>query len=85
MDRLTSSPDAESILQEGSAGRPHIRPGIQARVKFERSDLHFDLTEVLIGASSLVIRYLGPRGPSAEVFWFDARNKVYRAAAHYEG
>lgn len=46
-------------------------------------DLHFDLTEVLAGASSLVIRYRGPRGPSAEVFWFDAQIKVYRAAAHY--
>ena len=38
-----------------------------------------------IGASSLVIRYRGPRGPSAEVFWFDAQNKVCRAAAHYTG
>ena len=46
---------------------------------------HFDLTEVLIGASSLVIRYRGPRGPSAEVFWFNAQNKVYWAAAHYVG
>ena len=46
-------------------------------------NLHFDLTEVLLGASSLVIQYHGPRGPSAEVFWFDAQNKVCRAAAHY--
>jgi ketosteroid isomerase-like protein len=46
-------------------------------------DLHFDLTEVLVGASSLVIQYRGPRGPSAEVFWLDGQNKVCRAAAHY--
>ena len=46
-------------------------------------NLHFDLTEVQVGASSLVIQYHGPRGPSAEVFWFDAENKVCRAAAHY--
>jgi ketosteroid isomerase-like protein len=46
-------------------------------------DLNFELTEVLVGASSLVILYRGPRGPSAEVFWFDAQDKVYRAVAHY--
>jgi ketosteroid isomerase-like protein len=48
-------------------------------------DLNFELTEVLVGASSLVILYRGPRGASAEVFWFDAQNKVCRAAAHYTG
>ena len=31
-------------------------------------DLHFDVEEVLVGASSVVIRYRGPRGSSAEVF-----------------
>ena len=36
-------------------------------------------------ASSLVIQYRGPRGPSAELFWFDAENKLCRAAAHYAG
>ena len=46
-------------------------------------DLHFDLLEVYAGADSVVIRYRGPRGASAEVFWFDAEGKVYRAAAHY--
>ena len=48
-------------------------------------DLHFDLEEVLVGASSVVILYRGPRGSSAEVFWFDGENKVLRAAAHYAG
>ena len=46
---------------------------------------HFDLTEVLLDASSLVIQYRGPRGQSAEVLWFDAKKKVCRAAAHYAG
>ena len=46
-------------------------------------DLHFDLLDVYAGASSVVIRYRGHRGPSAEVFWFNAEGKVYRAAAHY--
>jgi hypothetical protein len=27
--------------------------------------------------------YSGHRGLSAEVFWFDAEFKVFRAAAHY--
>ena len=46
-------------------------------------DLHFDLVEIYLGASSAVIHYRGPRGPSAEAFWFNAEGKVYRAAAHY--
>lgn len=46
-------------------------------------DLHFDLVEVFAGPSSPVIQYRGLRGPSAEVFRFDAENKVCRAAAHY--
>lgn len=39
--------------------------------------------EVFAGPSSPVIQYRGLRGPSAEVFRFDAENKVCRAAAHY--
>ena len=54
-----------------------------ARALARLPDLHFDLTDILLGASSLVIQYRGPRGASAEVFWFDAQNKVYKAAAHY--
>jgi ketosteroid isomerase-like protein len=47
-------------------------------------DLHFELEEVLVGASSVVIRYRGHRGSAAEVLWFDAGGKVSRASAHYE-
>jgi hypothetical protein len=46
-------------------------------------DLHFELEGVYAGAASIVIHYRGPRGASAEVFWFDAEGKVDRAAAHY--
>ena len=46
-------------------------------------DMQFELLEVYAGAGSVVIRYRGPRGPSAEAFWFNAEGKVYRAAAHY--
>jgi ketosteroid isomerase-like protein len=46
-------------------------------------DLHFELVDVYVGASSAVIHYRGPRGASAEAFWFNDEGKVYRAAAHY--
>src|SRR5262245_20509 len=46
-------------------------------------DLHFELIDAYAGAGSVVIHYNGPRGASAEVFWFNAAGKVYRAAAHY--
>lgn len=46
-------------------------------------DLYFDLIDVYAGAGSVVIHYTGPRGASAEVFWFNADGKVYQAAAHY--
>ena len=48
-------------------------------------DLHFELLDVYAGAASVVIHYNGPRGASAEGFWFDAEGKVYKAAAHYAG
>jgi hypothetical protein len=48
-------------------------------------DLRFELLDVLIGAGSVVIHYRGPRGASAEAFWFNVENKVFRAAAHYAG
>lgn len=56
-----------------------------ARALARIPDLHFERTEVPVSVSSLVIRYRGPRGPNAEVFRFDAQNKVCRAAAHYAG
>jgi ketosteroid isomerase-like protein len=46
-------------------------------------DLRFELIDVYVGAESVVIHYRGPRGASAEAFWFDPEGKVRRAAAHY--
>lgn len=45
--------------------------------------LRFELLATLVGADSVVLHYEGPRGPAAEVFFFDAAGKVSRAAAHY--
>jgi len=38
-------------------------------------------TEDFEMSSPLIVQLMGE--PSAEVFWFDAQSKVYRAAAHY--
>jgi hypothetical protein len=47
-------------------------------------DLHFELLEVLVGASSLAIQYRTNFGRDAvEVFFFNADGLVIRAAAHY--
>lgn len=45
--------------------------------------LRFELSEVLVGAGSVTLCYLGPRGKSAEVFFFDDEGMVIKAAAHY--
>jgi hypothetical protein len=47
-------------------------------------DLHFELVSVLAGVSSVTIYYKGAGGRlAAEVFFFDANQKVSRAVAHY--
>lgn len=46
--------------------------------------LHFKLLNTFSGVDSVVVHYLGHRGISAEVFYFDANGKVSRAHAHYE-
>ncbi len=82
-----SSPLIVQLMGEPSGtlkGKSAIR-AYWAKALARIPELHFDLTEVLVGASSVMIRYRGPRGSSAEVFWFDAENKVCRAAAHYPG
>lgn len=45
--------------------------------------LHFQRVAVFLGADSIVLHYLGMRGPAAEVFFFNAEGQVIRAAAHY--
>lgn len=48
-------------------------------------DLHFDLVSVLVGTKSITLCYKGTRGRlAAEVFHFDAEQKVSRALAHYD-
>ena len=82
-----SSPLIVQLMGEPSGmlkGKTAIR-AYWAKALARLPDLHFDLEEILVGASSVVILYRGPRGSSAEVFWFDAENKVCRAAAHYPG
>lgn len=47
-------------------------------------DLHFELVSVLVGVASITIYYKGAGGRrAAEVFFFDANQKVSRAFAHY--
>lgn len=45
--------------------------------------LYMELREVYTGVDSVVLRYRGPRGESAETFFFDGDGKVCKAAAHY--
>jgi hypothetical protein len=47
-----------------------------------RPDLHSDLIATLVGVNSLILYYNGVRGPSAEVFHFNADVKVTKAYAH---
>lgn len=46
-------------------------------------DLRFELRDVLVGAGSLTLYYLGHRGLVAETFFFDARGLVAQATACY--
>ena len=80
-----SSPVIVDLMGEPSGtlkGKPAVRE-YWTKALARLPDLHFDLIDAYAGAGSVVIHYQGPRGPSAEAFWFDAAGKVYRAAAHY--
>jgi hypothetical protein len=47
-------------------------------------DLHFKLVSVLVGVGSVTIYYKRAGGRlAAEVFFFDANQKVSRTVAHY--
>jgi hypothetical protein len=47
-------------------------------------DLHFELVSVLAGVGSVTIYYKSAGGRlAAEVFFFDANQKVSKAVAHY--
>ena len=80
-----SSPVIAEIMHEPSGtlrGKDVIRT-YWAQALAQHPDLRFELMHVFAGASSATIVYRGPRGLSAEVFWFNADNMVSRAAAHY--
>lgn len=46
-------------------------------------DLRFELRDVLLGAGSLTLYYLGHRGLVAETFFFDAKGLAVQATACY--
>ena len=47
-------------------------------------DLQFELISILVGIQSITLYYKGARGRiSAEVFFFNAHEKVTKAFAHY--
>jgi ketosteroid isomerase-like protein len=80
-----SSPVIVRLMGEPSGtlqGKAAVRD-YWAKALARNPDLRFELLEVYCGATSVVIRYRGHRGASAEVFWFNEAGKVYRAAAHY--
>jgi ketosteroid isomerase-like protein len=80
-----SSPVIVQLMGEPAGtlkGRAAVRE-YWSRALARIPDLHFELEGAYAGAGSVVIHYRGPRGPSAEVFWFDDGGKVCRAAAHY--
>lgn len=80
-----SSPVIAQLTQEASGT---LRGKLAIRAYWEKAlaqnpRLHFELVQVFAGAASVTIIYRGHRGVGAEVFWFNAEGKVYRAAAHY--
>ena len=82
-----SSPYIATLAGEPS-GTLIGKPAVEAYWRKELSafpDLHFDLISVLVGANSITLYYKGARGRlAAEVFHFDAEQKVSRAFAHYD-
>lgn len=46
-------------------------------------DLHFELTGVLVGIDSVMVTYMGHKGPAAEVFLLDPEGRVRRGIALY--
>jgi ketosteroid isomerase-like protein len=49
----------------------------------KRAELHFELIEVFIGASSVALHYVNRGQRSLETFSFDDRGLVARSNAHY--
>ena len=75
--KLGNEPDG--ILKGKNALRDHWSKALAAN-----PELNFKLLNTFAGVDSIVVHYLGHRGLSAEVFYFDDKGKVNRAHAHYE-
>ncbi len=73
-------------LTGGQSGTLKGKPTVSAywtKALQRNPQLHFALTHMLRGFDSITLVYQGPRGTSAEVFYFNAEGKVARAYAHY--
>jgi SnoaL-like domain len=83
-----SSPFIRELAQEPSGmlkGKAQV--GAYWRTALERlPDLHFELQDVFIGASSVTIFYKAVQGKiAAEVLLFNDEGQIYKALAHYSG
>jgi hypothetical protein len=82
-----SSPYIVTLAGEPSGtlcGKPAVEAYWQKALSLF-PDLHFDLVSVLVGTNSITLCYKGARDRlAAEVFHFDAEQKVSRAFAHYD-
>jgi hypothetical protein len=80
-----SSPYIAQLLGEPSGTlKGKVSVGDYWRRALERAPtLQFELVATLVGVDSVVLYYKGARGMAAEVFFFDAADKVTKAFAHY--
>ena len=80
-----SSPVIQQILNVKTGvlnGKEVVRTYQEKALKLNQN-LHFEFINTHIGVNSLVIQHKSHRGLSAEVFFFDDKNKVKSAFAHY--
>ena len=82
-----SSPFIVSIVGEASGtlrGKSAVRAYWQKAMQ-RHGDLHFELLEVFVGASSLVLLYKAVEGKRAsEVLLLDENGQITKAMAHYD-
>jgi hypothetical protein len=72
--------EASGTLRGKSAVRSYWRKALELI-----PDLHFELISVLAGVTSITLYYKGAHGRlAAEVFHFDAEQRVAKAFAHYD-
>lgn len=84
-DVAMSSPYIVELAGEPSGtltGKPAVKRYWSTALQ-KMPDLRFELIDVLVGVSSIVIHYRGVRGLATEVFYFNDEGKVKQAFAHY--